>query len=127
MISPAQGFFARLLTIPCSRHDTGENDPRVRTFLGLIAGRWAELSINQVIEHYEFLFSILRLHDHKGQLIVLTSRSMPAWIETLWQETWNFLDPWPVAIDPMAPDDGRWHDIWHQRRFESDWQAIPLN
>jgi hypothetical protein len=117
------GALYPLHSIACSRHSTGENDPRVKFFLGCIVGQIFHLEGEEkAAEFANFIRGILRLHDHKGALFIVSKQQIPEWIEELFDQFWRLLDPWQGhQIEPRTPDDEVWEDIWRQRRFESDW------
>ncbi|MBN8534789.1 MAG: hypothetical protein J0L51_11960 [Rhizobiales bacterium] len=120
--STERGALGWLLRVPCSRHDHGENDPRVRLFLGLLIGIGANLDDERAQEYAEFLTSIERLHDHKGQMIVLAKSPVPDWIRDIVRGFWFALDAgWEAGFQCYVPGDEDWVEIWSFRRFESDW------
>jgi hypothetical protein len=117
-----RGILGWLLRVPCSRHDRGENDPRVRLFLGILVGVGASLDDERAQDYAEFLTSLERLHDHKGQVVVLAKSPVPDWIQDILKGYWLALDPgWEAGFQCYLPGDDDWVEIWSCRRFESDW------
>lgn len=104
----------------CSRHDNDADnvDERVRAtycyVLGLLGGIGAAK---------ETIASIVRLHDHKGDLYVVTAKSIGAKAMAAFREAWKEIAyEIPEHVHFVSATSQDWLAVWGSRRFESDWK-----
>lgn len=103
---------------PCSRHELGENDRRVRATVAAVFVR-AELSDS--IDDIDG--KIARVHDHQGLLVVACYEPLPDHAETWFRQAWQSVgEQAQEAVFFVEADSPDWESFWARRGFDSAWQ-----
>lgn len=102
---------------PCSRYEGGENNARVAMTVGYALGLMRNSKMAR-----DAAQSIARVHDHKGELFVLSRADLSTALCGAFRLAWEDIGREPShAVHFLRVGSQQWDDVWAARRFDSDW------
>lgn len=103
---------------PCSRYEGGEDNTRLIKVWDYVTGLLGH-------DATHLATAVARLHDHKGELFIVTRRNLPERFKAIFRHAWAKVGhEFAERVEFNDVRSNRWRQIWACRRFESDWQNL---
>ena len=107
-----------LTDIPCSRYEGGESNQRVAMTLA------TAVALSGPGARHEVQRLVVRVHDHKGTLYVVTRWGLSDGMKAAFRDAWRDVGfELPENVEFLDYTDADWGGVWGARRFDSDWRV----
>lgn len=105
---------------PCSHYEFGEGSDRVERIWIYVSGR-----VGGGVHSNKLGRKLTRLHDHKGDLFVVSWEPLTIGEQHVFREAWEMIGrELSENVEFVPPTSEHWNRIWNSRRF--DRQLVQL-